>query len=96
MYRLFQNLMPQNNQFSEETYSNLLTSHEEYSSKVHLNKNFLDESKKIRKKLRINKRNPSQKSDYYKKLPQYKNKNLQLFKHSKADYVNQTSIPNTV
>lgn len=96
MYRLYQQILPRVRFFDEEKYSNLKTSHEEFESKIHVNKKFLDESKKIRKKFRINKRNPSSKPDYYNKLPQYANKNPRLLKNFKADYVQQTSIPNTV
>jgi hypothetical protein len=97
MYRLLHQLMvPQTPAFDDKMYSNLQTESEEYKSKVHINKNFLQESKKIRKQYRINKRDPSSKADYYKKLSTTKEKNLQMFKNLKADHVQQTSIPNCV
>src|SRR5689334_5018527 len=97
MYQLVQQIIAHQGQyFDEERFSNLQTTHEEFKSRVHVNKNFLDEAKNIRKKFRINKRNPSSKPDYYKKLPQYNEKHPHLLKNFKPDYAQQTSIPNAV
>lgn len=69
---------------------------DDYHSKAHLNKLFLEEQKLAKKSLKSYKRNTIKDSKYFSQMKQYPKTNIELFNSKKPDRCFQTSIPNAV